>query len=301
MKCRFFKKNELNLKLVKKIVTHINPDLDAVASVWLIKRFLPGWQEAEIEFAQTTTSIEGQKDVDQNPNILWVDVGRGKLDHHQTGKYLSAAKLCFDYLKKKRRGQNLSPLEEKALEELVEIVTQVDNARDLNWPEIGQNRYYFYLHILIEGLRGLGETDQEIMEFGMRTLDSVLLNLKNKIRAKEELEQGIRFETSWGEAIAVETGNKHVLWQGEVQGYVLVVKKDPESGGVQIYSRPDSEVDLTAVYNQVKELDPNSDWFLHASKKLLLNQASVNPEMRPTKLSLERILEVLKLAKSDKK
>jgi len=275
---------------MKKIVTHINPDLDAVASVWLIKRFLPEWKEAEVDFAPAG-KVEN---VDRDPNVLYVDTGRGKLDHHQTGEYLSAARLCWELIKNERKGQRLSPLEEKSLDELVEVVTSVDNAHDMNWEEVNQNRYQFYLHNLIEGLRGLAKTDEEVISFGMETLDAVLLNFKNKIRADEELAKGIPFQSRWGKAIAVESGNQQVIWRGEAQGYVLVAKKDPEEGGVRIYSRYDSDVDLTEAYNQVKEMDPKSDWFLHATKKLLLNQASANPDMRPTKLSLEEIIEVLK-------
>ena len=279
---------------MKKIVTHINPDLDAVASVWLIKRFLPDWEEAEIGFVSASASLEKQDGVDSDSDVLWVDVGRGKLDHHHTGEYFSAAKLCWDYIKKERKGQKLSPLEEKALTELVEVVTQVDNARDLYWKEVNKSRYRLYLHTLVDGLRKLGETDQEVMSFGLRALDAALVNLKNKIRAEEELKEGLIFQTPWGKAIAVESGNKHVLWVGEIQGHVLVIKKDPESGGVRMYARPDSKVDLTKAYNKFKELDPESDWFLHATKRLLLNESRVNPNMRPTKLSLKEIIEVLK-------
>ncbi|PJE69198.1 hypothetical protein COU96_01015 [Candidatus Shapirobacteria bacterium CG10_big_fil_rev_8_21_14_0_10_38_14] len=273
---------------MKKIITHLNPDLDAVTSVWLIKRFLPGWQGAEIGFAESTVSVEKAKEINQNPDILYVDVGRGKLDHHQTDKYLSAAKLCLNYIKP------TGHLDQQTLQSLVAVVTQIDNARDLKWEEVGKERYQFYLHTLIDGLRSLAKSDQQVMEFGFRALDAVLLNLKNKIRAEEELKEGREFQTLWGKGVAVESANKHVLWRGEIQGYALVVKKDPETGGVQIYSRPDSKVDLTGAYNKFRRLDPDSDWFLHASKRLLLNQASVNPNMRPTKLSLEKIIEVLR-------
>lgn len=275
---------------MKKVITHINPDLDAVTAVWLVKRFLPGWQEAMVDFAPAG-KIEG---VDTDPNVLYVDTGRGKLDHHQTDEYLSAASLCFDFIKKQRKGQNLSPLEEKALTELVAVVAEIDNARDLSWPEVILDRYQFYLHNLIEGLRGLAKSDQAVIDSGMRMLDAVLLNFKNKIRADEELTKGKDFQSRWGKAIALESGNQQTIWRAETHGYILVVKKDPEEGGVKIYSRYDSKVDLTKTYHQVKKLDPDSDWFLHASKKLLLNQSSANPKMKPTKLSLETIIGILK-------
>lgn len=275
---------------MKKIITHLNPDLDAVAAIWLIRRFLPGWEKTGVGFAPAG-EVE---DVDADPDILYVDTGRGKLDHHQTADYLSAARLCFEYLKKERKGEQLKPLEERALEKLVEVVTQKDNARDLDWQEVKEDRYQFYLHNLIEDLKGLAKTDEAVVNFGMEALDAVLLGLKNQVKADEELTKGIHFQTPWGEAIAVESGNQNVIWRGEAKGYILVVKKSSDTGGVRVYSRPDSKVDLTKAYNKVRKMDPQSDWFLHASKQLLLNEASANPKMRPTKLSLEEMMEVLK-------
>ncbi len=278
---------------MKKVVTHINPDLDAVCSVWLIKRFLPGWEEAEVKFCLAETTFAGQP-VDSHPDILHVDVGLGKLDHHQTGEYLSASKLTWDFLKKEREKEaTLPPLEEEAVERLVEVVTQIDNARDLTWPEAKDDRYEFYLQNLVEAWRGLSFTDEEVIEEGLKMLDAVLLNLKNKKKAEEELKKAVVFETKWGRGVAAQTGNKHFLSFSEIQGYALALIKDPESGGVRIHARPNSQVDLTLVYNKVKELDPQADWFLHASKKLLLNEASVK-KMRPTKLSLEEIMEIFK-------
>ena len=37
---------------MKIVVTHTSPDLDAIVSVWLIKKFLPEWQDARSEFVQ---------------------------------------------------------------------------------------------------------------------------------------------------------------------------------------------------------------------------------------------------------
>lgn len=286
---------------MKKIITHINPDADAIAAVWLVKRFLPaspvggpGWEEAEIGFTKAGGDSKKIAGVDENADILYVDVGRGKFDHHQSSEISSATKLVWEYIQGQTLGTGFKEAEKLAIQELVEVENEIDNARDLKWSEINQPRYFFYFHQIIDGLRGCRESDQQVMEYGFRTLDSVLLNLKAKIKAEAELRKGIIFTTPWGKGIAVEAGNKQVLLQGEIQGYAVVVKKDRKTGGVQIYSRWDTGVDLTRAGEKFRELDPESDWFLHASKKLLLNHASVNPGMRPTKLSLGQIISVLK-------
>jgi hypothetical protein len=279
---------------VKKIITHINPDTDAIAATWLIKRFLPGWKEAEISFTQAAADAKKIPGVDDNPEIYYVDVGRGKFDHHQKGEINCAAKIIWEYIQKQTHGVGFRENEKQAIQELVEIENEIDNFGDLKWPEIKQTRYFFYFHLIVDGLRGCGESNEQIMEYGFRTLDSILLNLKAKIKAEAELKKGIIFATPWGKGIAVVAGNKQVLLRGEVLGYAVVVKKDPRSGGVRIYCRWDNHIDLTKACQEYRKLDPQSDWFLHASKKLLLNQSSLNLNMRPTKLSLEQIIAVLK-------
>ena len=176
---------------------------------------------------------------------------------------------------------------------MVDFASEVDNARDLKWPEANTVRYDFYLQGIIAGIRGMAGSDEETMDYGMKGLDAILHNLKNRIRAEKEIKEGTEFETPWGKALAIKTGNESVLWEGEKKGYCLVIKKDPETGGVRIYSRWDNRVDLTKAYRQFKKKNPEADWFLHASKKLLLNQAT-SKKMKPTKLSLEEIIKVLK-------
>ena len=277
---------------MKRVVTHVNPDLDAVASVWLIKRFLPGWEEAEIDFCQAEATFENGV-VDSDPEILHVDVGLGKLDHHQINGFTCAFKLSLDFILEKRKGQELSPLDLEALRFMEETINEIDNARDLNWPEAKKERYDFYLHSILSGLRRLGKSDLEVVEYGFLGLNAVFKNLKAGIKAKEEIKKGVEFQTPWGKAIALETGNELFLWESEKAGYCLVVKKDPDDGAVRIYARYDSKVDLKNAYESFKKIDLNSDWFLHSSRRLLLNGSRVK-KMRPTKLSLEQVIGVLK-------
>jgi hypothetical protein len=57
---------------------------------------------------------------------------------------------------------------------------------------------------------------------------------------------------------------------------------------------PGTKVDFTQAYEALMKKDPQATWFLHASKKILLNGTTKNPDMKPTKLSLDEIIEVLK-------
>ncbi|MFH1840596.1 MAG: chromate resistance protein ChrB domain-containing protein [Candidatus Shapirobacteria bacterium] len=278
---------------MKKIITHLNPDLDAIASCWLIKRFLPGWAGAEIAFVEAKNTSQA---LDIEGEILYVDVGGGPLDHHrQNDPSTCAAKKCWDFITIKRQGEPLDLIGDGAITQLVEVIRQIDNAQDLNWSEKSEARDCFYLHQILGGLKGLGEKDQPVVEFGFRALEAIWLSLKSIWRAKEELvSKAVFFSTPWGQAVCCETANEQFLWEAEKQNYVLAVKKTPQDGSVRMAARPDSKVDLAPVLTLIKKADPDSDWYLHPSHKLLLNHTSLNPAFRPTRLSLEEIIAIIR-------
>ncbi len=278
---------------MKLIVTHKNPDLDAISSVWLVRRFLPEWEQAEVGFVPSGHTWKGEA-ADSDREILHVDTGMGRLDHHQLSEITSAAQLTWEYILEKRKGQPLSELDEEAVGRIVKVVNEVDNARDLAWKEAGSDRFEFYLHSLIYGLKRTIPDDGELTEQGMILMDALWRLFKDKIRAEELLEEeGVKFQTRWGKAIACRTGNEKVLWEAETKGYVLVIKYDEKiKKRVKIYARFDSRVDLTATAKKLAEVDPRADWFLHASKKLLL--ISNAPEAKGTELTLEELIELLR-------
>lgn len=277
----------------KIIVTHFNPDFDAVATLWLIKRFLKGWKEAELKFTPPGKYLIDDQPVDSNPDILYVDTGLGKFDHHQTNDFICAATLVWEEIKKE------TGKEDQAIERLVEIVNQVDHARDLTWPEADDDRYEMMLHMILEGFKRVGseeETSQRIIDFGLKALDGAWKILQEKVKAEEELKEGQEFKTRWGKAIALETRNDGVLFLGEKRGYCLVARLDIKNGHLKIYARWDKKVDLTKAYEEFKKRDPEPYWFLHSSKAILMNGTLSQPDYQPTKLSLDEIIEILKKA-----
>ncbi|MBI4999253.1 hypothetical protein HZB97_00595 [Candidatus Gottesmanbacteria bacterium] len=134
-----------------------------------------------------------------------------------------------------------------------------------------------------------------MVDLGLTCLDGIYKQFQNKVWAEKLLkEEGIEFETRWGKAIGIETGNDEVVHTGQKQGYVLVVRKDPKKGYVRIKSLPDPKMNLTRLAEVLKKTDPEATWFLHASKHMILNGSTKNPKMKSTRLSLGEIIEVIK-------
>lgn len=290
--------------MTKTIVTHFAPDVDAVTSVWLLKRFLPGWEQAEVEFVPAGKTLNGEI-VDSVADILHVDTGMGILDHHQTGEDTCAARRTLEFVAKSQipnpkfqKNENYHRFPDTALEKLVEVVNDIDHFREVYYPNPQADFYDFGLVGILDGLKLLyADDNQKILASGLIALDGIYKTFQNKVWAGKEIEEkGVPFKTRWGRGIGVETVNDEVIRVAQKQGLVLAVRKDPKKDFVRIKALPDSTVDLSSCYNTLKKLDSEATWYLHASKKMLLNGSYKNPESRPSKLSLKEIIDVLRKA-----
>ena len=276
--------------MAKVIVTHINPDLDAMTAVWLLKRFQSEFRQAEVKFVYAGSTYE-EKPVDSDPDVVHVDTGWGRFDHHQTGERTCASKLILDWL----------GVKDEALERMIEVVLEVDvEAADLRYPDAGADRYAFLFNErkIISGWqrRYQGQSDKHV-EWGMVVLDGIYENLKAKIAAQAVIDnQGVAFETRWGKGLGAETNVFGFMPLAQTQGFAIVATKDPKRGHVRIHGlnqEGKEDIDLTGVAEALRQKDTKATWFLHASKKLLLNGSTVNPNMIPTSLGLNEVMEVL--------
>lgn len=298
----------------KTIVTHFAPDVDAVVSIWLLKRFLSGWEEAEVCFVPAGKTLNDEI-VDSDPNVLHVDTGMGMLDHHQTGEDTCAARRTLKFIvqaqssklppssrlrragkSQKSNGKNHKKFPNEALERLIDVVNDIDHFREVYFPNPTADFYDFSLVSMLDGLKLLFPDDHsKLVRFGMLALDGIYKNFQNKVWAEKEIkEQGIEFRTKWGKGIGIETINDEVVRLGQKLGFTIVVRKDPKKGYIRIKALPESKTDLTSCYNIYKKKDKEATWYLHAGKKMILNGSMKNPECKPTKLTLREIIEVLK-------
>lgn len=297
---------------MKIIVAHNAPDLDAVTSVWLLKRFLPGWEKADLEFVPAGSRIEGSlpgpevKDAVENikgNEVIHVDTGMGPLDHHQTSSdKVCGASLTWDFVRQNsqmfKNPEDSGKIVEKeeAISRIVQVVVDNDHFKEVFWPNPNADYFEFLLTGIIDGIKLAKPGDDKLcVEFSLESLDYILASFENRIWAEKEIkENSTVFETAWGKGMGLETINDDVIKIAQKTGFAVVVRKDPRKGYVRIKASPASSADLTNTYEQLKKMDPDATWFLHVSKKMLLNGTPKNPKMKPTTLKLDEIIDVLK-------
>lgn len=297
---------------MKYIVTHTAPDMDAITSVWLLHKFLGGWDKAEVKFVPAGDRLlplpKGQSfdfaiEKRGEDEYIHVDTGMGPLDHHQTSSdKVCGASLTFDFVKKGLTEVEPSINSEKleALQRMVDYVVSVDHFKEAFRPEPLADYQDFSIVNILDGFK-LEKPGQDTyyVDFISQCLDALLHDFENKIWAEREIRNvGIEFSTKWGKGLGLETINDSVVKMAQLMGYEVVVRRDPRKGYVRIKARPDMPdkkgVDLTLACEKLSKMDPQATWFLHVSKKMLLNGTPKNPKMKPTKLSLNAIIEVLK-------
>ena len=299
---------------MKIIVTHNSPDWDAIASIWLIKKFLPGWHEIEIKFVPAGERLNSSKltepieEIGEN-EVIHVDTGLGALDHHQTeDENMSAASLTLDFiLRRSSSGQVMNKEKLEAIERMVKVIVDADHFKEVFWDNPIADYHEFSFLGILEGLKlERPDDDEYYMNFGIECLDAILHNFENRVWAEKEIkENGRKFKTKWGEGIAIETINDSVLKLSQKLGYVVAVRRDPRKGYIRIKARPlyetqnkelrtkNKDVNLTPLFEKLKKMDPNATWYLHVSKKMLLNGTAKNPKMSPTNLSLDDIIRAI--------
>ncbi|OGH12385.1 MAG: hypothetical protein A2857_01465 [Candidatus Levybacteria bacterium RIFCSPHIGHO2_01_FULL_36_15] len=302
------------LEKMKIIVTHKSPDMDGITSIWLIRKFFPGWQDAQVRFVMAGEKLEGRYDkkgdyierINSN-EVVHVDTGFGKFDHHQLEDCnVSAASLVFDYIL--ASGNILqNEIKQEALKRIVSVVVQDDHFQEVYYKDTLALYHDVSLFRIMDGLKlEFPGNDDKYVEIGILCLNALFHTFENRVWAEHEMkDKAVEFKTQWGQGMAVETVNDMVLDIAQKKGYEVVMRKDPNNGFVRIKAKPcssyefekkknkkEKNVDLTNIYEQLKKMDPQATWFLHVSKKLLLNGSSKNPKMKGTKLTLPKIIEV---------
>lgn len=283
----------------KLIVTHHAPDLDAVTSVWLLKRFdAQHFSDAQVAFVNPGEKItleEAEETGNQLHDVTHVDTGLGDFDHHQpenASDEICAASLVFNHCIK------IHPelADDKALQIIVKFVTEIDHFKEIYWHEANDSKYNFMIHELIRGMEFFDpHNDDSQLHFGMTCLDSAYAVLTQRVKAEEIIEEkGQEFEIAAGKALALDTRNDDTLKMAQKMGYVLAVRKDSKLGNIRIKVRPDVDMDLKALHEKIIEIDKKGTWFYHASGKMLINGSVKHRSQTPSPLPLNEVVALIK-------
>lgn len=261
------------------IVGHLAPDLDCLAAIWILVRFGKA-EQAELEFVpagQTRNNLPADADA----QIVHVDTGGGRFDHHHSAdSTLSGAELV-------RR--TLAPSDE-ALQRLVDQVTRIDHAE----ASPGRQPIFFNITDLIAGYNALyPNRPHHVARAMLPNLDAWYEHEQRQLRLERAFTKRVEFQTRWGLGIAMQSDDGGSSKLAYSHGAVLYAYRD-RKGYMGIAAQQRSSVDLEPIFQDLKRLDGDADWYLHPSRRLLLCGTPKAPPRTPSGLSLSELVGVLK-------
>lgn len=158
----------------RTIVTHSSPDFDAIAYLWLLKRFIPKFKDAQIKlmpFPQIDQDVlEAADSVGDIGGIYHPD--RWRFDHHLSGNQSTntcAAMMVWEYLL-------FLKIDVAYLSDLIEVIHQGDLART---DPIGIHALLWGAGLQKNPLTGQRLTDMEMIAIGFDLLDRAAAWLKH--------------------------------------------------------------------------------------------------------------------------
>ena len=228
-----------NLKIVEPvtIVTHLNPDFDALLSVWILRKF-GGLDYANLEFVPVGKQLSSKN----GEKLIHVDTGLSEFDNHKSGNEdKSSAELVFEHLKIKS---------DLALKKLVDFSHRVD------FGLLDNNEYSPYNVVaILSGLNQLHPDEpQRVASIGFSILNSIYIKLQDEVLVFEELKKAIEFKTIWGNGLAIETDNMATRSYAYRQGFKVFLSKSPSKGYVGFKAQGGSGVDFTTLYLKLTTL-----------------------------------------------
>lgn len=268
---------------MKTLVTHINPHLDDICGIWLFRKFHSEFKDAQIEFISASHDLASKEETE---NKVFIGTGGGRFDEHKEGLKTCAGSLVFDYLKQ----QNLLPTDElskKALERLIEWNKLVDTGKapDSEFDE-------FSVQSFIRTKDNASATSKRSVELGEEILNRILEVLKRREQSLLDWEKVAEFKSRFGKSYAVVSETINREFCRRISGELFLMY-NPKYKSVQFFT-PSFDIDLAPLYQKLKSLDPEADWFLHQSHHMVICGSSSAPESKPTKLTFEQLIEVVK-------
>ena len=293
---------------VWKIVIHPNPDIDAIAAAWALRKFggekFLGINSAEIAFHNGSLKKE--------PGMIFVDCGGQDFDHHPQEKFPEDCSLSLVI---KHLGIEGDPCLEK--------ISQMVLASDLK----GGDQPFSLAQTVKDLNLTFFDEPGKVIAWGINALEAKYNSQLEFLFA----EHGSQFEKIEVELpgnivrciYAAETNSRSFPMWARYKGASLVVQRNPETGLVQIFSNKSilgmnfviedilRAVRVEEVWTKKSSLFCDwerfasegsipevPEWYYHKVGQMVLNGSLTNPQVPPTKIPWSKIKGLVKVALS---
>ena len=265
------------------LVTHFQPHLDDLCGMWLLDRYMPGFEGADIDFIASNTPHEEAVDTGER---LHIGVGRGEFDEHKGDIGDCATSLVYAYL----LNNDLVPENDRpVLKRMVDWVFLEDTGMLMTEPY----REFSIPHMLLGDFYASGKDSTSVAIFCAQMLEALFESLSNEVKLDAAWETRVEIETRYGPCAVLVTDAHEIAPYVYAKGFNLAATVDPEGTYHNIRGKAGTDIDLTLVQERLAEIDGDADWFFHHSKKMLICGGEKQPDATPSSLTPEQLIKLL--------
>lgn len=303
----------------KRILTHERPHLDEIVAIWLLRRFgeqrFPGIGTAAVEFTSIRKLAEtGRKPEDyEAEGTLLLGIGGGRFDEHPTMDEVRKTGDCATTLVAKELGVS----DDASLTKILRFVRAAD---------IDGNASPFDISYVVKLLHArYPEEPQRVIEWALVAIEAKYQEqlrfftvVKPEFDAKARVEE-IEVGKKRLRVVTVDSDEDgiHKYARSEFGARAAIVIQRRSSGNVAVFGSKQAGVDLQEAVKlirlaerEAKGLESGVDderllaegyapgaeeWFYHRQGQMLLNGSLTQADVPPTRLSLDRITELVKI------
>jgi hypothetical protein len=303
----------------KRILTHERPHLDEIVAIWLLRRFgeqrFPGIGAAAVEFTSIRRLQEaGRKPEDYEADgTLLLGIGGGRFDEHPTLDEGRKTGDCATTLVARELGISDDP----SLAKILRFVRAAD---------VDGNASPFDISYVVKLLHNrCPDNAQWVMEWALVGIEAkyeeqrrFFTVVKPEFDAKARVEE-IEVGKKRLRVVTVDSDEEgiHKYARSEHGARAAIVIQRRSTGNVAVFGNKQAGVDLREAAKlirlaerEAKGLAPAPDderllaegyapgaeeWFYHRQGQMLLNGSLTQADVPPTRLSLDRIAELVKI------
>lgn len=227
---------------------------------------------------------------DSNPFVIYVGVGQGKFDEHKGAvgdDKESAASLVWNNTKERIKIP-------KGYQEAVDRIVEYVKGEDLGKFMKGINNQ-FALPAILSGIYGVnGRDSDKEYAIGHEIMEGIMFEMIKRVSAEKDWAGRKEFETPWGRGAALISDVPGIERIAYSEGFVLIVNHNTTKTYHGYRADPDSSVDLTNVALRIEQLEPQAEWFLHQSKRMLLCGGDITNTTNHSNLTLDQLIDLVK-------
>jgi hypothetical protein len=303
----------------KNILTHERPHLDEIVATWLLRKFgeqrFPGISTAEVTFTSIRRLAEaGLKPEDyEAQGVLLIGIGGGRFDEHPTLEEERKAGDCATTLVAKELGISDDP----SLAKILRFVRAAD---------VEGNASPFDISYVVKLLHAQYPADpHRVIEWALVAIEAKYQEqlrfftvVKPEFDAKAKVEEIVVGQKHL-RIVSIDSDEDgiHKYARSEYGARAAIVVQRRSSGNVAVFGNKQAGVDLREAAKLIRLAEREAkgrelaaddekllaegyapgaeEWFYHRQGQMLLNGSLTQADVPATRLSLDRIAELVKI------